>query len=58
MLMGLFKNMDGNIPSRNFLGGDFVGGNFQGRSYMLFKMVLLIMASLGKFYELIFFFTG
>ena len=30
----MFKNMSGNIPGRNFLGGNFPGGDFPGRSLM------------------------
>ena len=32
--MGSFKNMDGNIPGRNFLDGDFPGGNSREGSLM------------------------
>ena len=32
--MGTFKNMDGNIPGRNFLDGDFPGGNSREGSLM------------------------
>ena len=32
--VGMFKNMDGNIPGGNFLGGNFPGGNFLGGSLM------------------------
>ena len=28
------KNIGGNIPGRNFLGGNFPGGNFPGESLM------------------------
>ena len=28
--VGIFKNMDGNIPGGNFMGGNIPGGNFQG----------------------------
>ena len=36
--VGMFKNMDGNIPGGNFLGGNFPGGsltsgNFPGGSF-------------------------
>ena len=41
--VGMFENMDGNIPAGNFLGGNFpcgkvpggslVGGNFPDRSF-------------------------
>ena len=31
--VGIFKNMDGNIPGRNFLGENFPGGNFPGGSF-------------------------
>ena len=30
--VGMFKNMDGNIPGGNFLGWNFPGGNFPGGS--------------------------
>ena len=32
--VGMFKNMDGNIPGGNFLGGNFPGGNFPGGSLL------------------------
>ena len=31
--VGMFKNMDGNIPGGNFLGGNFPGGNFLGGEF-------------------------
>ena len=30
----MFKNVDRNIPGRNFLDGNFPGGNFPGGSLM------------------------
>ena len=32
--VGMFKNMDGNIPGGNFLGWNFPGGNFPGGSLL------------------------
>ena len=32
--VGMFKNMDGNIPGGNFLGGNFPDENFPGGSLM------------------------
>ena len=31
--MGIFKNMGGNIPGRNFPGGSLMGGNFPSGSF-------------------------
>ena len=33
-LVGMFKNMGGNIPGGNSLGGNFPGGNFPGGSLL------------------------
>ena len=33
--MGIFKSMCGNIPGRDFLGGNFPGEIFQGGSLMV-----------------------
>ena len=32
--VGMFKNIVGNIPGENFLGGNFSGGNVPGGSLM------------------------
>ena len=47
--VGIFENMDVNIPVGNFLDGNFYGGNSSGGSLAISKTCTLLSMSFGDF---------